>query len=93
MGSRNLLMIQNNIDIPEDMSELTKNLEESGHLVPGTPKKGQSPAKFGYFGDKETEEENKRLKEGLAQKERIIGKLETEVKALKEQMEDGEIEK
>lgn len=88
------LMIQNNIDIPEDISDVTKNLEEAGHLVPGgTPKKSSSPSKFGYYGDKETEDENKRLKQELNDKKRIIGQLETEIKVLKDQLEDAEFDK
>lgn len=87
------LIVQNNIAIPEDISDATKNLKEPGHLVEGSHVKSQQPAKFGYFGDKETEDENKKLKEELGQKNRKIGQLETEVKALQEQVDDIEIEK
>jgi len=89
LGFKKMLQL-NNIDIPEEMLDTTKNLVAA---APGTPSKSQSPAKFGYFGDKDTEDENKRLKEELTAKNRVIGQLETEVKALKEQMDDVEIDK
>lgn len=87
------LIIQNNIAIPDDISDATKNLKEPGRLVEGSHVKPQQPAKFGYFGDKETEEENKKLKEELGQKNRKIGQLETEIVALQEQVHDIEFEK
>ena len=85
------LMIKNNISLPEEISEATKSLQEPGHLIDGASKpKLQSQPKFGYFGDKETEDENKRLKEQLLTNNRKITQLETEIASLKDQMQDSE---
>lgn len=85
------LMITNNIPLPEEMSDLTKNLQEPGQLGNSASKpKASSQPKFGYFGDKETEDENKRLKEQVLAKNRTITQLETEVSSLKEQMQESE---
>lgn len=86
------LIIQNNIEIPDELCEASKNLQEPSHLV-DTTNKGHSPSKFGYYGDKETEDENKHLKEELSSKTKKLGQLETEIKSLKEQLDDVEIEK
>lgn len=86
------LIIQNNIEIPDELCEASKNLQEPGNLV-DTTNKGHSPSKFGYYGDKETEDENKHLKEELNSKTKKLGQLETEIKSLKEQLDDVEIEK
>jgi hypothetical protein len=86
------LMLKNNIEIPEEISEVSKNLHDPGHVV-NSPGKGYSPSKIGYYGDKDTEDENKRLKEEVSNKNRKIGQLETEIKSLKEQQDDIEIEK
>ena len=86
------LVIDNNISIPEEISEAAKNLQDVGSLG-NTPKKGCSNPSGGYYGDKETEEENIRLKAELKAKSREIGKLETELKTLHDQFEDIELEK
>jgi hypothetical protein len=86
------LMLKNNIEIPEEISEVVKNLHEPGQIA-NSSSKGYSPSKIGYYGDKDTEDENKRLKEEVSDKTRKIGQLETEIKSLKEQKDDIEIEK
>lgn len=86
------LIVQNNITMPEDLSEVTKNLKEPGHLVNNSSKQKISRAS-GYYGDKETEDENKRLKEQLFSKDRTISKLETQISTLHEQFQDVELEK
>ena len=86
------LVIKNNIPLPEDMSELTLGLNEpTGSLDRKSILK--SSAKFGYYGDKETEDENKRLKEQLLLKDRTISQLETQVVTLKDQFQEIELEK
>jgi len=73
-------ILQNNLQKPGQLASVSLNGE---HI--------QNAA--GYFGDKETEEENKKLKEKISQSARIIEKLEIEVKSLREQLDDFEIEK
>ncbi|CAI2359358.1 unnamed protein product [Moneuplotes crassus] len=86
------LVIDNKIEIPESLSDAAKNLHEPINLG-ASNKGGQVQSSTGYFGDKETEEENKRLKQELAQSKRDVSKLQTEVKTIREQLDDLELEK
>ena len=86
------VMMQNNIELPEEISEASKNLKKVGQVSDFSPSKNQSPSKFGYFGDKETEEENKALKQQIKEKDKTIGQLETEIKSLKDHIEDIEFD-
>ena len=86
------LIIKNNIPLPEDMSEIAQNLNDpSGSFNRKSIIK--SPTKFGYYGDKDTEDENKRLKEQIVIKDKTISQLETQVSTLKEQLQETELDK
>lgn len=88
------LLIENNIELPEELKNAAKDIQDTDRSSSTSLKlKTQSPSKYGYYGDKETEEENKKLKVELAFKSRTIGQLETEVKTLKDQLDDLELEK
>ena len=90
------VITNNNLELPEGISDASRDLNTVGNPTDignqSPMKPGASPTKFGYFGDKETEEENKRMKMEVKVKDIEISQLKTEVKSLKDRIDDFELE-